>query len=197
MGDLRGPVGVVLAGGLGRRLGGGKATAMLSGRPLLCYPLTVLSATLGEAAVVAKADTELPDVGTTPVWIEPDQPRHPLVGIITALERAGERAVVVCACDLPLVGAALIAELGRPDRSGARASITTSDDGPQPLLGRYEPAARAPLEAMLRADPAMPLRVAVGRLEPRIVAVTDRQALFNVNTAEDLERAAALLASRK
>ncbi|HEX6711829.1 MAG TPA: NTP transferase domain-containing protein, partial [Thermoleophilaceae bacterium] len=52
--------GVVLAGGLGRRMGAPKATAMLVGRPLIAYPLDALGAVTDRVVVVAKRDTELP-----------------------------------------------------------------------------------------------------------------------------------------
>ena len=105
-------VGAVLAGGAGSRLGGSKAAALLAGRPLLSYPLAALRAAVGEVAVVAKADTELPAVGYgVLIWREPDEPRHPLAGIVEALRRAEGRPVVVLACDLPFVTAELVREL--------------------------------------------------------------------------------------
>jgi molybdopterin-guanine dinucleotide biosynthesis protein A len=54
------PIGVVLAGGLGRRIGGAKATVELDHRPLLSYPLEAISAVLPEVAITAKPDSELP-----------------------------------------------------------------------------------------------------------------------------------------
>ena len=53
-------VGVVLAGGAGRRLGGDKAVASLNGRALLDYALRTVRRAVGEAVVVAKRDTVLP-----------------------------------------------------------------------------------------------------------------------------------------
>ena len=65
----------VLAGGRGSRLGGAKATALLAGEPLIAH---VLRAAAGfETVVVAKRATPLPAVDV-PVWIEPDEPFHPL-----------------------------------------------------------------------------------------------------------------------
>src|SRR5581483_281554 len=101
----RGPIGVVLAGGAGRRIGGSKAQVLLRGRPLIHYPLAVLRAALDEVAVVAKGDTELPELGGVELWIEPDEPRHPLAGILHGLRRAGGRAVLACAADMPLITA--------------------------------------------------------------------------------------------
>src|SRR5436309_6524963 len=105
---LRQPVGVVLAGGLGRRMGGAKATVELAGRPLICYPLEALAAALDEVAVLAKADTELPSLPGATIWVEPQLQHHPLVGISQALALAGGRPVLVCAADLPFVPSELV-----------------------------------------------------------------------------------------
>src|SRR5438477_12761169 len=80
MGGKSAPVGVILAGGAGRRIGGSKALVKLHGRPLISYPLAAMREALGDIAIVAKADTELPSLPGVTVWIEPDVPRHPLVG---------------------------------------------------------------------------------------------------------------------
>src|SRR5437588_1620444 len=109
------PIGVVLAGGLGRRLGGSKATVRLQRRPLISYPLRALRQALGKAVIVAKMDSELPPLPGVEVWIEPDLPRHPLTGLVHALSLAGGSPIVVCACDLPLVSPALIAQIASTD----------------------------------------------------------------------------------
>src|SRR5439155_15648809 len=55
------PIGVVLAGGGGRRLGGaGKAGVELAGRPLLAWVLEALTGALDEVAVAAQPSTSLP-----------------------------------------------------------------------------------------------------------------------------------------
>jgi molybdopterin-guanine dinucleotide biosynthesis protein A len=71
------PIGVVLAGGRGRRMGGAKAIVELAGRPLICYPLEALAAALDEVAVLAKADTELPSLPGATIWVEPQPHHHP------------------------------------------------------------------------------------------------------------------------
>lgn len=189
------PVGVVLAGGLGRRLGGSKATVGLSGRPLITYPLGAVRAALGGAVVVAKADSELPTLPGIEVWMEPQEPRHPLTGIVHALGLAEGRPVLVCACDLPLVPADLIRALARAD-SGEALVVAASYGGRlQPLLARYEPEAFEQLSAALRAEDAS-VRDAVSALGARPYEVSEETFLFNVNTPEDLLRAGALLAAR-
>jgi molybdopterin-guanine dinucleotide biosynthesis protein A len=187
-----GPLGVLLAGGLGRRMGAPKATVDLAGRPLASYPLDALRAALGEAVAVAKRDTPLPELGVE-VWLEPDEPRHPRAGIVHALERAGGRAIVVCALDLPLVDASLVAGLASVPAHGAPAVIPRTGGRLQPLLARYEPAALAPLAA---APPAEPLTDSVLALGPRVLDFDDARPFLNVNAPADLELAAQELSRR-
>jgi molybdenum cofactor guanylyltransferase len=107
------PVGVVLAGGRGRRLGGDKAIVELEGRPLIQYVLEALHEVCDDVAVVAKRDTLLPALaGTADLWIEPDEPRHPLTGVAHALQMAAGRSVLAVAVDLPLIDAAPRAAAG-------------------------------------------------------------------------------------
>jgi molybdopterin-guanine dinucleotide biosynthesis protein A len=187
-------VGAVLAGGEGSRLGGSKAAALLAGRPLLSYPLAALRAVVGEVAVVAKAETELPAVGYgVLIWREADEPRHPLAGIVEALRRAEGRPVVVLACDLPFVTAELVRELVSADAGDAPAVVaTTHEHGPQPLCARYEPAA---LDLLAGFDPAGRAITQVQALGPLHLAV-DPDLLRNVNSAEDLAAAEAELSRR-
>jgi molybdopterin-guanine dinucleotide biosynthesis protein A len=189
------PVGVVLAGGLGRRLGGSKATVELRGYPLICYPLEALAVALRDVAVIAKADTPLPSLPGVTVWIEPQMPRHPLHGIVEALGLAGGRPVLVCAADLPFVTPELVSSLARADSGGAPAVIAAGADGPQPLLGCYQPAAAQPLAEAAREG--APVRAAVDALGPRLLQVDDPELLFNVNAPEDLLHAAAILDRRR
>ena len=185
------PIGVVLAGGRGRRLGGGKAVAQLCGRPMISYPLAALEAVLAEVVVVAKAETELPSLPShTRLWSESESLQHPLIGLRTALELAAGTTVLVCAVDLPLVNPALVRRLALAQPESALAVVASQGDAIQPLLGRYSGRA---LELLPRADPETPLRRAVGALEPQRIEVTDPLELFNVNTPADLARAAALL----
>src|SRR5437764_7340068 len=98
-------MGAVLAGGAGRRLGAeSKAAAELAGRPLASYPAAALGTVCERVAVVCKPSTELPELDGVKRWDEPEEPRHPIAGIVHALERAAG-PVLVCACDMPFVTA--------------------------------------------------------------------------------------------
>jgi molybdopterin-guanine dinucleotide biosynthesis protein A len=190
-------IGIVLAGGQGRRLDGDKTTVELGGQPLLSYPVRAMREAVGEVVVVAKPSTPLPalDPGVL-VWREPATPSHPLVGIVEALRRAGGRSVLVCAGDMPFVPASLLVELATAEAASAPAAVACTMGGAlQPLLGRYEVAALAPL-AHAAAEAVAPAREVVAALPPLRVPVQDPRALFNVNTPGDLWEAEALLSAR-
>jgi molybdopterin-guanine dinucleotide biosynthesis protein A len=180
----------VLAGGLGRRIGGSKALVKLNRRPLISYPLEAVWRALGNVAIVAKIDTKLPTLPGVAVWIEPDEPRHPLTGIVHALVMSEGRAVLVCAADMPLVSAELVAAIACADPGPAPAVVASAGGELQPLLGCYHPPA---LELLAGAEAGIPLREAVAAIGPVTYEVTDPNALFNVNSPADLLQASAML----
>jgi molybdopterin-guanine dinucleotide biosynthesis protein A len=192
LGHQNAPIGAVLAGGTGRRIGGGKAVVELHGRPLVSYPVGVLQAVLGEVAVVVKPDTELPQMPGVEVWIEPREPRHPLAGIVHALDSAGGRAVVVAAGDLPFLTEALVRRVATADANGRPVVVPRAGGRLQPLLARYEHGARAPLAQRL-TEPPRPLTDVVAGLGPQVLEVDDDEAFFNVNLPEDLLTATAMM----
>src|SRR5699024_9226730 len=112
--------------------------------------------------------------------------RHPLIGVIAALEQTGE-PLVVAPCDVPLVPAALLrllAECGEP-------TVVSGPDGVEPLLGRYEPDS---LELLSRTvSSGASARAAVAQLgaaevgEDRLQRLGDPASyLRNLNTPDEL-----------
>lgn len=191
--DLR-PVGAILAGGRGSRIGGAKALVELADRPLISYPLAAVDKAGLEAVVVAKPDSELPPLACRVVH-EPEQPRHPLCGIVAALRHAGARPLVTIGCDMPFADAALLAWLASIPEPLAIASL---DGQLQPLLARYDGTLLPALEAALEREEA--LRPALASLRPRLLGEDElarfgdpSRLCFNVNTPADLERADRLL----
>ncbi len=179
-------VGVVLAGGRGRRMGAGKATVELDGVALLHYPLRALTAVTDEQAVVAKGDTRLPELPAgVALWIEPDAPRHPLTGVTHALRTAEADRVLCCAVDLPLLDAATLRRLLDAD-DGRRACVVPRVDGRvEPLCALWHPRALDEL-VRLAAAPDMAMRDVVASLDHLEVAFPDPRPFVNVNAPEDL-----------
>ena len=185
-------IGAVLAGGSGSRIGGAKATAPLDGQALISYPLAAALGALSSVAVVAKDGVELPQLDQrVELWIEPDEPRHPVVGVIEALRRAEGRAVLIIACDLPLLTSDVVALIASADAEGSVAVLASAAGRPQPLLARYEPAA---LELLEKFDTDGPMTEQVMALLPTLVEVP-AEASFNVNDLEQLKEVSRRLRS--
>jgi molybdenum cofactor guanylyltransferase len=190
------PIVAILAGGRSHRMGRPKPSLDLGGRPLISYPLAAARAAGLEPWIVAKRDSELPPVDCR-VLLEPDEPRHPLCGIVAALRETGPTPVVAVAADMPFVEAGVLGLLA----SQASTAAVEADGRLQPLLARYDAEALDPLERSLAAGEA-----ATATLEALRPEVIDQTALrrfgdprllcFNVNSPADLERAEQILAGQ-
>ena len=165
-------------------MGAPKAVAPLGGRPLLAWVLSAAAEAGLEAVVMAKPGSSLPPLGV-PVWAEPEEPVHPLTGLVAALERAAPRAVVALACDMPFVPPSLLARVAALD------AVAAAPPG-EAFPARYSPAALPVLRAGLARE--APLRAVLAELEPVAVAVEDAaRALLGINDPEALARAEAAL----
>ena len=178
-------VGAVLAGGLGRRMGGRKPGRMLGGRPLMAWPAGALASVCAAVVVVAKAGEPLPSLPGIARWDEPDEPRHPLTGIVCALSRAGGARVLVCAADMPFVTPAALSSLAAVNGT----AIAVADGRLQPVLGVYAPDA---LDALRAAPPDAPLTQTVSALGPVLVELP-AAVVRSVDTPEELAAAEAEL----
>jgi molybdopterin-guanine dinucleotide biosynthesis protein A len=193
-GDRDGPsTGAVLAGGRSSRMGVPKATLELAGRPLITYPLEALTAAGVAPMVVAKEDSELPELDC-PIVREPEQRPHPAAGILAALEAAGGPVVVV-ACDMPFVPPQLLAVLAR---LSAPAALPVVAGRPQALLARYEPSVAPALASAVERD--APMRDALAALDPVLLGPDELAGFgdpdliaFNVNDRDDLTAAERLV----
>lgn len=181
---------IVLAGGRGTRIGGAKAVVELAGRPLVTHVVEAARAGRLDPVVVAKADSVLPPLDCR-ILIEPLEPTHPLLGIVTGLRALAGSAAVVCATDMPLVTGELLAWLWGLD---APLAVVRAGGRVQPLLGRYAPSLLGALELGLAEAPS--LTTLVTRLGARIVEEDElrrfgdpSRLLLNVNTADDLANA--------
>ena len=165
-------------------MGGAKATRLLGGRPLASYPAAALAQVCDRVAIVAKPGAELPVLTGLERWDdEPEEPRHPLTGIVHALERAQNEPVLVCAVDMPFVTADALRALA----AAGTAAIAVADGVLQPVLGVYTTDA---LPALRGAEPDAPLTRTVEALEPALVPLPAEQ-VRSIDTPEDLASAEA------
>jgi molybdenum cofactor guanylyltransferase len=146
---------------------------------------------------VCKGDTCLPPIGRAERWDEPDEPRHPLIGIVHALECAGQ-PVLVCAADMPFVtpealGGLLAAAGGSRAARPPLAVVATGERGLEPLLGLYAPGVLPSLRG--GAIGGRSARAVVERLDPLRVPLAPAL-LRSVNTRADLAAAERELSGR-
>lgn len=113
MSDLNKVSGVVLAGGLGRRMGGAdKGLAPLHGRPLIAHVIERLAPQVDELLV--NANRHLGTYAGFGYRVIPDvMPGYagPLAGLQTGLTEARHELVATVPCDSPFLPADLIARL--------------------------------------------------------------------------------------
>ena len=186
----------ILAGGASRRMGAPKAGLEIAGRPMISYAIEAAKAAGLEPFVVAKRGAPLPPL-TCRLLEEPEDPQHPLVGVIAALE---DRAapVVVLACDVPLVPAALLTRLA----AVATPFAMPSHPRPQPLIARYAPSLLPALREGLARGASM-TEVAAGLGgdhlgEAELAHLGDPEWIFaNVNDPAELARIAAEIERRR
>lgn len=188
--------GAVLLGGASSRMGRDKAGLEVGGVAGATRAARLLDSLFSRVLLVGgDAPEEAPGERVA------DHPGPPcaLRGLVGALEAADAERVLVLATDLPLVTPELVLALVAWPEAPVVAPRT--ETGPQPLCALY---AR---EAVLReardrlASGKLKLqglldRVGASYLEPSVLMRVDPdgQALFNVNTPDDLERARQLLA---
>ena len=182
------PVGAVLAGGASRRMGRDKA--LLGGAGLPAAAARRLAAVCAEVAVADRGRGLLPGLPSLP-----DGPgRGPAAGILGAAAAYPGRPLLVLACDLPGVPAALLAELARSHEYDF--AIPRWRRGVEPLCAFYGPAALAVLSENVKRGLHAPHRLAAdGRLAVRFLEGdllarfgTPEEVFLNLNTPEDLER---------
>src|SRR3954447_4609994 len=173
-------------------MGGAKAARLLGGEPLAADPARRLAPSRARAlarvcdgvAIVAKPGAELPELAGVERWDdEPAEPRHPLAGIVHALEKAGGEPVLVCAADMPFVTPEALRALA----TGRTTAIAVAGGVLQPVLGLYTPDV---LPALKKAEPNAPLTRTVEALGPELVELP-RDQVRSIDTPEDLASAEA------
>ncbi len=185
----------ILAGGRAARMEGSKAAASLAGHPLISYPVGAARDAGLDPIVVAKRTSELPPLDV-PRVTEPDQPQHPLCGVLAAIDASRGAAVLALGCDMPFLDSGLLAWLA--EQPGP-VVVADAGSGLQPLLARYEPTLRDRLA--LAVDDLRPMQELVASIEPRVVGPAElarfgdpERLCFNINTPAELAEAERLIA---
>jgi len=190
--------GVVLAGGLARRMGGGdKPLRLLAGRPMLDHVLERLRPQVAALALSANGDGARFAAWGLPVLADPlpDFP-GPLAGILAGMEwvaAQGGQWMVSAPGDSPLLPGDYVASLWAARRA-AGGALACAESGGQahPPCGLWDIALRHDLRAALLAGESKISRwTARHGIAHATWPATPIDPFFNVNTAADLAAAAA------
>ena len=188
-----GPAGVVLAGGMARRMGGGdKPLEDLCGRPIIAHVIARLGCA---AAVNANGDPARFAAFGLPVL--PDTvPGHPgpLAGVLAALDWAAGRGlprVVTAAGDTPFFPEDLAQRLWA---AGAPVAMAAHGGRDHPAFAAWDTALRDPLRRAL-AQGTRRMRQFMDDHGAARVIVEGRDPFFNINTPDDLAEARRRLAT--
>ena len=189
-------IGVLLAGGAGRRLGGDKAWVHLGGQTLAQRALAPLRAVCETVVVSCRMETALPALpGVDEAWVQRGEPGGPAAGIASALREARGRTILALAISLPLMSEAVLRALIAV-QGDARAAVLPSLDGRlEPLAARWSPAALPILDGF-RAHAGLE-RVARCVDHAIVPFAADDPAFLRVEVPEDVLRAHAVLDARR
>ncbi len=190
---------VILAGGEGRRIGGGKPQRMLGGKSLLERALAQAQGWSSLIAISSRHGLELIPDSDIPQLIDGSD-RGPIAGIAAALGFARQQGVdhvLTIPCDTPFLPTDLPDRLEAALTGAAGAALAMSKGRLHPTCGLwrvtcldeiplYLATGRASLHGFAEAVGAISVEWPVEPIDP----------FFNINTAPDLAQAEAWLRNR-
>jgi molybdenum cofactor guanylyltransferase len=203
--DGRKIIGVLLAGGLARRMGGGdKPLRTIASRPLLDLVIERIRPQVSALVLNANGDParfaayDLPVVGDS---VEGNP--GPLAGVLTGLDWAAENRpdcplIISVPTDAPFLPIDLVARL-KSQMAAEDADLACAASGGQahPVVGLWPVRLRADLRRALIDEGIRKVDVWTARYRLATVEFPDRpiDPFFNANRPEDLDRAEVLLAA--
>jgi len=197
--------GVILAGGLSRRMGGGdKCLRDLGGRPLLAHVIDRISPQVRQLALNANGDPRRFAAFGLPV-IADVVPDHagPLAGILTGMEWARAhmpevRWVLTASADAPFLPRDLAPRLlAAVEADGVPLACARSSGRTHPPIGLWAVDLAADLRRAMVEDDMRKIDAWTARHGISLVDWSDHPVdpFFNANRPEDLETALDLLAA--
>lgn len=201
---------IILAGGLGSRLGSKKALQTIAGRPMIEHIVQRVSNVAQELLVVIGRDesrseylTVMPD--SVKVINDELGGKSPLLGIVTGLKATDARFAAILSCDIPFVNGRVIEFLFEL-ASNVDAAVPRWRSGHlEPLQAVYRRAVAlreaedtlirgqlSPTEFIRRLPQVVyvPIEGEIETIDP------DLRTFFNVNTTDDLTVAGKMLMGR-
>ena len=186
---------------MSRRLGRNKALEPLDGEPLIKRVLGRLGRVTDDTVVVVDVKErarELPLPDSARVAVDAYAGKGSLGGIFTGLSAATTDWGIVVACDMPFLNRDLLRYM-LSLRDGADAVVPVLQDRPEPTHSIYSKTCLPHMQSRLEADD---LKIARFFDQVRVRFVSEEEvdrldpehlSFFNINTQQDLDRAAVLV----
>ncbi len=200
-------VGVILAGGAARRLGGGdKALRSLGGRPLLCHVAERVGPQVSHLALSANGPParfalwNLPVIAdTVPGWA------GPLAGVLAtmdwmALIAPEETDLLTAPVDAPFLPLDLVQRLEQArKRAGADIAVAASGGRPHWVTALWPARLREELRASLTRDGVRKAEAFARRFAVAMAEFDEASCdpFFNINTPADLDEAERIILTQR
>jgi len=196
-------LGVILAGGQARRLGGGdKALTELAGKPLLAHAIERLAPQVSDIIINANGDPARFDSFRVPVVADTVEGfAGPLAGVLAGMDWAAVNApdcewIVTCATDAPFFPVDLVARLVAAVAEGADMACAETNGRTHPVFGLWPVRLRADLRHALVVEDIRKVdrwtaRYALAEVSFPVQVVDP---FFNINRPEDVSEAERIVA---
>lgn len=202
-GDAPKIAGVLLAGGLARRMGGGdKCLRLLAGAPILDHVLDRVRPQVGPLVLNANGDPARFAAYALPTIADViDGYAGPLAGILTGMEWAAEQApecawLASFATDAPFLPGNLVARLlAAVEDEGAQMARAASNGRAHPVFALWPVALRSALRRALVEEDMRKIDAWTARYKVATVTfeATPLDPFFNANRPEDFAEAERLM----
>jgi molybdopterin-guanine dinucleotide biosynthesis protein A len=188
----------ILAGGRARRFGGADKSSLAVGGARIVERQLAALASIADPVLIVAPDPSRYDGLRVRVVPDAVADAGPIGGLYTALLESPHDRVLVLACDLPFVTAALFSRLIEAS-DGVDAVVPRSARGPEPLCALYRKSCAGPVAGAIargeRRLAALARELRVRELGAQALAECDPDGLLfvNVNTPHDYARANRLM----
>ena len=203
---MSGPLGVILAGGLSTRMGGGEKSLLeINGQTLMARVIARLAPQVDGVVINAnRSPDHFAGFGFAVIADETKDFSGPLAGILAGMDwaaAAGRSHIVTVAADTPFFPIDLVQRFEKTAQATGADIVLAATPDPKrgmarhPTFGLWPTALREDLRTALRHG--VRKVVAWSDTHPNAqveFAVTAVDPFFNVNTPEDMDRAAKYLA---
>jgi molybdenum cofactor guanylyltransferase len=187
--------GLVLAGGRSTRMGNDKGTLNYQGKPQREYVADMLE-NMGIEAYISCRQEQVESMNGYKTITDSFIDMGPAGAIMSAFLYDPNTAWVALACDLPLLTEGVVQNLVAERNAAAIATAYRSPENengfPEPLIALWEPKAFPILLQFLSQGIMCPRKVLINS-DTHLIDATLPEALMNVNTQEDKEKALGML----